>query len=351
MKRKITKSVYPGIDIGKFLCAFLILFYHYFSEHGSLPGLLGEALSLYAVAVALFMTISGFLLYNKLEGIDNGEDRWSIVKKQVLRIYRIYLLWSVPYLLFTILRWDWNSISVSFVLWKIQGWVFQSTFYTIWFMPMLAIGMLLTFWLTEKFPFVVVIALGCVCYIIGSFSLTYQFIGDQIPGFARFVEFENLWLGGARGWVFYAFPLILVGRCLVSYKDKMKPLPMACLSCGCILVMLAEALLIRKISGKHTGIDLTIMMIPTVFCILSFLISLRLPVGRYCDWMRRMSTLIFMTQRLFLTVLPGIFPVLFNTYIDANPFMRCAAMCGGTFLFSLLILQISKSKCFIRFLY
>ena len=64
MEKKIT---YPGIDIGKFLCAFLILFYHYFSEHGSLPGLLGEALSLYAVAVALFMTISGFLLYNKLE--------------------------------------------------------------------------------------------------------------------------------------------------------------------------------------------------------------------------------------------------------------------------------------------
>jgi len=99
MESKITKSVYPGIDIGKFLCAFLILFYHYFSEHGSLPGVLGEALSLYAVAVALFMTISGFLLYNKLENIDSREDRWSIVKKQVFRIYRVYLLWSIPYLL------------------------------------------------------------------------------------------------------------------------------------------------------------------------------------------------------------------------------------------------------------
>ena len=92
MEKEIKKSVYPGIDIGKFACAFLILFYHFFSEHGSLPGLLEEALSLYAVAVALFMTISGFLLYNKLEGIDSREERWSIVKKQVLRIYRIYLL-------------------------------------------------------------------------------------------------------------------------------------------------------------------------------------------------------------------------------------------------------------------
>ena len=337
MGSRITKSVYPGIDIGKFLCAFLILFYHYFSEHGSLPGLLGEALSLYAVAVALFMTISGFLLYNKLEGIDNKEARWSIVKKQVCRIYRIYLLWSIPYLIFTIWHWDWSSISVSYIIWEVQRWVFNSTFYT--------------FWLTERLPNAAVNALGILCYMIGALSLTYQFIGYQLPGFARFVEFENLWIGGARGWLFYAFPLILVGRYLVAHKDKMNPLPMACLSCCCTLVMLAEALLIRKISGGHTGIDLTIMMIPTVFCILSFLISLRLPVGRYCAWMRKMSTLIFMTQRLFLTVLPEIFPFLFNTCIAVNPFMCFAAMCGGTVLCSLLILQISKSNYCIRLLY
>ena len=96
MGSRITKSVYPGIDIGKFLCAFLILFYHYFSEHGSLPGLLGEALSLYAVAVALFMTISGFLLYNKLEGIDNKEARWSIVKNRFVEFIGIYLCGVFP---------------------------------------------------------------------------------------------------------------------------------------------------------------------------------------------------------------------------------------------------------------
>lgn len=351
MEKKITKSVYPGIDIGKLICAFLILFYHYFSEHGSLPGLLGEVLSLYAVAVALFMTISGFLLYNKLEGIDSREERWSIVKKQVLRIYRIYLLWSIPYLLYTVFRWDWNSISVSFIIWEVQRWFFSSTFYTIWFMPMLAIGTLITFWLTEKLPHVIVTILGVLCWVIGSLSLTYQFIGNQIPGFICFVEFENLWLGGARGWIFYAFPLILVGKYMVTCKDKMKPLPMACSLCSFTLAMLAEALLLRKISGGHTGIDLTFMMIPTVFSILGFLISIRLPNGKYAKWMRNMSTLIFMSQRLFLTVLPGIFPALFNTYITVNPFMCFAVMCGGTVLFSLLVMQISKSEHYIRLLY
>ena len=351
MEKKITKSVYPGIDIGKFICAFLILFYHYFSEHGSLPGILGEALSLYAVAVALFMTISGFLLYNKLEEIDSREERWSIVKKQVLRIYRIYLLWSIPYLLYTIYRWDWSSISVSFIIWEVQRWVFSSTFYTIWFMPMLAIGTLITFWLTEKLPNVVVTALGVLCWVIGSLSLTYQFIGNQIPGFARFVEFENLWLGGARGWIFYAFPLILVGKRMVFYKDKMKPIPSACLSCCCTLVMLAEALLLRKISGGHTGIDLAFMMIPTVFCILGFLIGVDIPGGSYCSWMRHMSTLIFMSQRLFLTVLPDCFPIFVLTYVFANTYVGAfIVLVIEMILCNVIIFGSKKVKC-LRALY
>ena len=350
MEKKIIKSVYPGIDVGKFICAFLILFYHYFSEHGSLPGVLGEVLSLYAVAVALFMTISGFLLYNKLEKIDSTEERWSIVKKQVLRIYRIYLLWSIPYLLYTILRWNWSSISVDFIIWEIQRWVFSSTFYTIWFMPMLAIGTMLTFWLTEKLSNTVVTVLGALCWAIGSLSLTYQFIGNQIPGFAHFIEFENLWLGGARGWLFYAFPLILVGKYMVSHKDKMKPLPMACLSCICILTMLVEALLIRKISGNHTGIDLTFMMIPTVFCILGFLISIRLPVGKYTRWMRNMSTLIFMSQRLFLTVLPDIFPGMFEC-INSNRYFGAIIISIFVVGLSQLIISVSKKLSIFRKLF
>lgn len=78
---------------------FLILFYHYFSEHGPLPGLLNEVLSLYAVAVALFMTISGFLIFDKLSAVKETKERWKIVKHQVVRIYSIYLIWSIPYLI------------------------------------------------------------------------------------------------------------------------------------------------------------------------------------------------------------------------------------------------------------
>lgn len=348
MGNQIQKKTYPGLDVGKFLCAFLILFYHYFSEHGGLPGILDEALSLYAVAVALFMVISGFLLFNKLEGITTTEQRWTAVKKQVKRIYTIYLLWSVPYLLYTMSRWSWNQLTADFIFWQIQGWVFKSTFYTIWFMPMLAIGTIVAFWLTEKLPQKSVVVLATVCYLIGSLQMTYKFAGLCIPGFSVFMRFSDTWLGGARGWLFFAFPLIMVGRMVVRYKDRFRPVPAFCATIGCVGLMLVEALMLRRISGGHTGIDLAIMMVPTVFFACGFLICIPLPNGKHCIWMRNMSTLIFMSQRLFLTVVPSFLQI---NQITNHVVILFLAMCGGTLLFSFWILLLGKKVPAFRKLY
>lgn len=349
MEISYNRKNYAGLDIGKFLCALLILFYHYFSEHGPIPGILDEALSLYAVAVALFITISGFLTFDKLEKIKGTPQRWSVVKKQVLRILTIYALWSIPYLIYTIMRWNWSTIDIHFILWQIQGWIFKSTFYTIWFMPMIAIGLVLTFWLTEKIERWLVNFLAVLMYIFGSLTLTYSYFGNMIPGFSVFADFANTWLGGSRGWLFYAFPLLMVGRAMVKNKSKMKWPVMMILSCMSVALVLIEALLLRKVAG-HTGIDMTMMMVPTVYCILGFLISVNIPSGSYCYWMRKMSTLIFMSQRLFLTVIPVCFPVLIEI-ANKNNIFGLIIMCGPVSILSMLIIRLSDRLKWMKLLY
>lgn len=346
-----TKTTYTALDVGKFLCALLILFYHYFSEHGPVPALLSEALSLYAVGVALFMVISGFLSFNKLEKITGTADRWNYICKQVKRILKIYLLWSVPYLVYSICRWDFGTISAEFVFWKVQGWVFNSTFYTIWFMPALAIGLVLTFWITEKLPEKVTVTLAVILYAVGSMTLTYSCIGELIPGFESFAKFSATWLGGSRGWLFFGFPLILIGSYMVKVKNKMKPLICAIMSVISVILLLAEALMLRHFSGRHTGIDMTIMMVPTCFFILGFLISFKLPHGGYSIWMRNMSVLIFMTQRIFLTVIPHILPPTITTMLFTNVWFGSVAVCGGTVVFSAIIIVLSKRIKWIKNLY
>ena len=307
------KNTYAMLDVAKWLCALLILFYHYFSEHGPIPGLLEESLSLYAVGVALFMIISGFLTYSKLEGKEY-KDRKIYVFKQVKRIFKIYILWSIPYIIYTIYRWDFSELTVKFVFWEIQRWIFSQTFYTIWFMPALAIGLIVSFFVTEKFPKAVSLGLAAVMYALGSIGLTYSFAGDLIPGFETFMSFAGRWLGGTRGWLFFGFPLITMGKLAVEYKEKFNWKIMAPLSCVSVFGILCEALILRNLVG-HTGIDMTVMMIPSVFCILGFLISIKAETTAATVWMRKMSVLIFMSQRIFLTVIPHLLPEKINEYI------------------------------------
>lgn len=343
------RKTYTGLDIGKFLCALLILVYHYFSEHGPIPRILDEALSLYAVAVALFMTISGFLTFDKLELIEGTKQRWKVVKKQVLRILTIYAIWSIPYLIYTVVRWDWGTITLSFVAWQIQGWVFKQTFYTIWFMPALALGLVVTFWLTEKLIGWLVNTLAVIMYLVGSLTLTYSYFGDMIPGFSVFAEFADTWLGGSRGWLFFAFPLLMIGRAMVKYKNKVKWSVMMCWSCIFVILILVEALLLRRVAG-HTGIDMTLMMVPSVYCILGFLISVNIPEGKYYFWMRKMSTLIFMSQRLFLTIIPVCFPLV-NDIANNNNIIGMFIMCGPALILSMIIILLSNRFKWLRLLY
>ena len=350
MGRAVGKITYSMLDIAKFLCALLILFYHYFTENRVLPWILEESLSLYAVAVALFMTISGFLTFNKLAEMENTAEKWRYVKKQVFRILKIYLLWSIVYVVFQLTQWNWSDISFSFVFWKVQGWIFNSTYFTIWFMPSLAFGLILAFWMSEKLPKWLTVVLAICLYATGSLISNYYSIGQHIPAIPELAEFATTWLGGSRGWLFFGTPLVLLGRGVVKFKNKVHFLPTALLSFACMVLLLAEALLLRNFFG-NTGIDMVVMMVPVCFSILSFLISVKLPDSSAYAWMRKMSVLIFVTQRIFLTVIPAVVTVEFSQKMFENRYVGAVIVCGGTFLLSAMIIMLSNKIKFLRNLY
>ena len=271
-----------------------------------------------------------------------------MVAKQVKYILRVYLLWSIPYLVFQISSWDFSTISFSFVLNRVQGWVFGSTFYTIWFMPALCVGLLVAFAATEYLPKVAVYVLAAMAYVVGALMLTYNFLGDAIPGSSAFTAFANRWLQGPRGGLFFGFPLLIVGRLAAEQKEKLNPIVMGLASVIFMALVLAEALLIRRLAGRNTGIDMTMMMPLLVFCILGCIVKIPMRSGKGCVWMRQMSTLLFMTQRIFLSVLPVLTSGLKGW---ESPLFCFVLMCGGTFVFSATLIFASRRMHWLKRLY
>ncbi len=347
------KKMYPAVDVMKILCALVILLYHFFSEHGPVFWLLEEALSLYAVAVALFMTLSGFLLFEKLKTVDSKAAQWQIVKGQVRRIITIYLLWSIPYLAFQIFTWDWQMLTVLDVFWKVQGWVFGSTFYTIWFMPALAVGMLFAWYLYSHLKWGTVCAVATLFFLGGMLQSTYGFVGKMIPGFSFFSEFSATWLQGSRGGIFYGMPLIILGALAskIQWRNLWKS---AALSIAMMALLLTEAILLRRFVGG-CGLDLAFFMMPLCLMLTLFLTSVPWsPSGkgqRICRWLRAMSVLIFMTQRLFLTVIPSLVDEHITRLLFSNPYIGACLFCGVTIAFSAGVIAFSKKWKGLRYLY
>lgn len=347
------QKIYPLFDIAKFGCALLILFYHYFSEHGPIPALLEDFFSLYAVAVALFMTMSGYFLFTKLDSLSSRDDQWQVVKKQVKRILTIYLFWSIPYLIFTVSRWPWDNLSSNFVFWQMQGWIFRSTFYTIWFMPSLALGILFAYFLYSRLSWNKVWLLALFSFLAGSLHSTYRFVSEIIPGFGMFICFSELWLQGGRGGIFFGMPLVILGG-IAAKSHKIKPIFSAGLALVMMFALLVEAVVLRKYVGG-CGLDLALSMIPVCFCITMFLRSISMAPSESMKagllWMRSMSIVVFMSQRLFLTVLPYLFSTEVQHFIFANTYFGGLILGSGTILFSALIIQFSKRFNMLKMLY
>lgn len=345
----INNTKYAGLDIAKFLCSIEILLYHFFSEHGPIHPIFEDILSLYAVCVALFMVISGFLLYNKIIYINIQKERWKIVKKQILRILQIYILWSIPYLIYNILKWDYSSISLSFIFWKIQGWVFRSTFFTIWFMPSLAFGLLISYLVIEKLPIQFVFVLAIFAYLLGSLNSTYSFVFKNWSMYENVHRFIDLWLNGARGQFLFGFPFVTLGYVIAKYKQNFCIKYSIIFAIISMIGLLSEALILRKSIG-HTGIDLAIFMIPVIYFIMCFLISLKIRWIECYSYLRKMSVLIFMSQRLFLTVLPSFSTIRYSAFYNKQ-IGSFIIICGGTVLISLLIIKLSNKILFLKRLY
>ena len=332
---------YAAIDYAKFLCALIILLYHYFSEIHIISGIFENLLSLYAVAVALFMVISGFLFGTKQNSIDEESDRKKALWRQVKRIFTIYLLWSILYLCYSISRWDFTSIDIRFVLDKMQGWVFNSTFYTIWFMPSLAVGLILAFYSIEYLGCVKTSFLAIFSYILGALMMTYSFVGNNIPGFSAFSEFVSNWMQGARGGVFFGFPLCVLGIIISRKEENKRIIKWIFLSVFSMLCLLCEAVLLKVYIG-NTGIDLTMTMPFVVYCVMNCLASIKGDTTKFAVLLREMSVLIFMSQRIFLTVLPDVFPLFYQKVIFANEGISFFACCGGTIVFSICVIALSE---------
>lgn len=304
---KVRKTEYGFVDVIKYLLALLIVSSHYISENavGRINSLIDYASSLYVIVVPFFFACSGFLLFRKLDG---GTEDWAKVKAYCKKILIMYAGWSLLYFLFTVLTWIRLGTTLEKVLHYLLNAVNYSTYKTIWFLPATVIGALLTYCFTRKIGIRWTIAVGIVFYIIGCFGASYSFLIPENGALSIY----NYIFSSTRNGFFNGFPFVLIGY-VIAQKEKagfnevrMKNLLLTVIF-G--IVFVAEALLIKQRGA--TNVNTLLFLLPFTYFFLQWCLGIRMKTSERTMWLRKMSTDIFLCQRLFFIGITGFVPYQF----------------------------------------
>lgn len=159
------------------------------------------------VAVPFFFMVTGYYVLPKCLGSsERGRDQrsksfWNYEKKNLyLYLGAILLYLPVNWYAGNLKSWSLGSL--------LPELVFQGTFYHLWYLPALLLGMMLVYGLGKLFPYRILLAVSAVLYLIGLGGDSYYGLISQWKPLESFYEWIFSVSPYTRNGVFFA-PLFL----------------------------------------------------------------------------------------------------------------------------------------------
>ncbi|MBQ2815063.1 MAG: acyltransferase [Clostridia bacterium] len=334
------KKNYFALDIVKFFCAVLIIAAHFSTERCNFSGLVDYAFSLYIFAVPFFFTCSGFLFFNNLNKYESKEEKFAYFKKYQKRLWIMYGCWSLVYFTYVVYYWIKKGVfGIPQFLKYLHMAVTIQTYSTIWFLPALAIGIAVTYYLVNRFSKKTILLIVSFLYLFSMLGASYNFVleGTFLEGF---FDLYLLVFKSSRNGLFNAVPFIFMGY-LCTQETKSEETKLAVkdilLSILFIALTIVECVIL-KFKFDVSGGDVVLFLVPSSYYVVKLCVSIQLKENKIWLWMRNLSLLMFLSQRLFLTIL-----------IDEVPIFKNFVTWNGYFgLIVILTLIIAFSYCFIK---
>lgn len=284
--KDLQNEKYPGLDVLKFFLALIVCMRHIGQGFLETSELLFSVFVniLSPIAVPTFFVISGFLFYK------NG----CKLKKTVYRLLKLYLIWSVIFLPINIVRLFTGSVNI---ITFIKEFFFVGTYYHLWFLPALVIGILINY-LFRKLPDLLIFFIFLGLFLVTVLSEPYRFLcTNELIYFFQlyekiFVTFRN---------VFFMAPIfVFEGKLLMVYlqNDKHKYSHIYLfLLISCVMYFGEAMFVTSRIYTRGLNVLLTPIFFSPIL-ILSFLrVNNEMPIE-----LRKSSTFLFCFHPIILII-------------------------------------------------
>ncbi|MCM1528604.1 MAG: acyltransferase [Alistipes sp.] len=361
MHKTEKNGIYSLVDIVKVLLALLILLSHFINEYaaGKLPRIVDLSVSVYIIAVPMFFAYSGYFLFKKLYVVDEIEQR-RCLKDYCVKILRLYGVWSAVYVLFKIFTWIRFAPENGEIISYIHRAIVYSTYNTIWYLPASAAGAVMAYFFLKKFGSRGMLITAAIFCVLGAMGDCYYNITSCIPIVGKIFEVYLKIFITSRNGIFNGFPYIALGAFIAQLRSRDEKTYYGIfnrwffLSAASGAVFIGEALFAKMIVGSNNSNTIITLFIFTFFAVYWSITSVQPAIDKKLSGnLRKMSTAIFLSQRLFLSALPGLLPgTVFSVLLAEKGWM--VGLCWVTvctIAFSALLILLSGKIKFLKYFY
>lgn len=239
-----------------------------------------------------FFIISGFLVSNS-EKRKGARASFS----QVIRVMKLYLVWSVIYLPLWIVD-NRSELSFSLVGEYLQRFLFDGSYWHLWYLPSLIFAIIIFYGMQKLFKGnkVAIITVALVCYIIGLIGDSYSGIFEKIPVIEScLTAYRSIFITTRNG-LFYGLFFYTVGYYLETI-DKNISRRSSCLgiAVGILITVIENTVTLHF--GASSRQNMYIGTAVIALCSVLLFKEINISISQKSDWfIRRMSTIIYMVH-------------------------------------------------------
>ncbi len=301
LRRQGDRQYYPSFCLARLAGSILVVAIHgapFPPEAAGLNFLVQHWLA--RIAVPFFFASSGYFLYRKttLEQFDPGPT-----KAFVLRMLRIYLIWTAIF--FPLSAQTYRGDEKGFVhsvLWYIRSFLFEGSYFHLWYLPAVIVAVLLVSYLLHKkvSPPRILCAAGAL-YLAG-------LLGQSWFGLIRPLETAApaVWSGlklvqkvirTTRNGLFDGFLFVGIGMLFAFYEIRLARKTALLGFAGSMLLVLAEGVLLER-AGFARMHDAYLTLPLALFFGFALVLGARPPAGRHYAVLQDLSALVYFLHPL-----------------------------------------------------
>ena len=356
MPETIRTQAHPAIDRARFVFSLLIVAFHFppFQAVTLLSKIADFVLLRYLerLAVPFFFICSGFFLYR---GIKWSSDDAQREKDYFFRIIRLYLIWTVIYLPYSINGFFYDEAGLKHaVVIYLRDFIFTGSCFHLWFLNALSFSVFLIMFLRKHhFPPRAILLISLFLFLGGLTAQSWfgiiKPLENFLPGLWKVLRKAGKLIVTTRNGLFEGFFYTAVGMLIALRNPVFQKKTLVSGFILSLVALLVEILTLRGL-GWSRGTDIYLFQAPAViffFLTLKESYNQKEKVGRK---LRKMSGLVYyihpLTGFLIETIL-----IIWNSTLVLHQPLFFAIVLLFSLIISAVILRLSEKWLFLKKLY